>query len=264
MNYNARGGQKVATAMSSSIHDLDCEGYTLWRVDTQDRPCCGTTETDKKRSSRQDLPPNGFRSRLSTIFSDVAASGAHDPTTKAFAWYNRTSQRSQAFHIKLAMEPAVYHQVYLKHYGISIEQSLLSDQRFKDDYYGDRVLMVYQAAQVGQAVPAGNPDSQMLRANDQDVLKTGAVLLFNTKPLLLEELTDEIMTSAETAVLDAFRLHYNQPKPFWHSICLQPLLTDVPTFKSEDMRFLIGCKMDENIFKMALSTSELQVNLLLY
>jgi hypothetical protein len=78
----------------------------------------------------------------------------------------------------------------------------------------------------------------------------------------LEELTDEMMTSAETAVLDAFRLHYNQPKPFWHSICLHPLLTDASPFKSEDMRFLIGCKMDENIFKMALSTSELQVNLL--
>jgi hypothetical protein len=221
-------------------------------------PCCGTTETDEKRISREDLPPYGFRSRLSTIFSDVAASGVLHPTTKVFAWYNRVSHSPCPFIVKLTMEPAVYHQVYLKHYGIAIDESAESAQRFQDDYYGDRVLMVYQAAQVGNAVPAGNAGSRMLRANDEDVLKTGAVLWFNTTPLLLEELTDEIMTSAEATVVDAFRLHCKQPKPFWHSICLQPLLTDASAFNRDDTRFLIGCKMDEGTFATALPTRELQ------
>ena len=162
------------------------EGYKLWRVDTHDPhshlrgiyfpPCCGTTETDEKRISREDLPPCGFRSRLSNIFSDVAASGVLHPTTKACAWYNRVSQSPCPFIVKLTMEPAVYHQVYLKHYGIAINESAESAQRFQDDYYGDRVLMVYQTAQVGNAVPAGNAGSRMLRANDEDVLKTGSVV----------------------------------------------------------------------------------------
>ena len=45
---NGSGAQKVDTVMSSSINDIYCEGYKLWGVDTQDRPCCGTVETDKK------------------------------------------------------------------------------------------------------------------------------------------------------------------------------------------------------------------------
>lgn len=236
------------------------EEYRFWREDTQ----IGTEEIDKARTKRGDLPTNGFRERLFNILSDVSASGV-PPDTKAFAWYDTINDKSKSFVIKFTMEPTVYNYIYMQYYkalippeeypklfqGRSFESNKM---RFEADYYGDRLLQVYQANQSGKAARAGHRGSRMLRANDELVMGVGAILLFDTpKPLLLSDLTDDLMESVEAAVLDAFKdQKYVPEEPFWHSICLLPLPVEGTRINVNQTRFLIGSKIDEVTFFMAL------------
>ena len=234
--------------------------YSIWRVDRQDRPCLGTTECCTCRSKRRELEEGGFRERLSSIVADIGASGA--PLTSGFAWYNQTNQRTEAFHLKFAMNPDVYQHEYRRGHGQQPRQLDVSSeqfaQRFREDYYGDKVLAIHQQAQECMAVQAGHVDSSVLRAADKDVCEVGPVLLYTRAPLRLSEITDQVMAAAEAAVVDAFSGLHTAKKPFWHSICLVPLCDG----GIEEVQFLIGAKMDEPLFAKQLPGRQLQCQFL--
>lgn len=245
-------------ASSSTSFAPDDRGYALWRVDA----CLGTEEKNETRTKRSDLPTNGFRERLSTILSDVSASGVN-PKTRAFAWYNMPHDCSKPFVIKFTMDPTVYNYVYMQHYRnvippeeyqMAVQQNFEAAQMiFDENYYGDGLLTVYDASEHRHAIPAGHKNARMLRASDDLVLKTGPILLFTTpEPLLLEELTDEVMESVEAAVFDAFKGYSDKPEPFWHSVGLLPLPAEGPTIYVNETRFLIGSKIDVVTFARTL------------
>mmetsp|Transcript_3877 Transcript_3877/g.8776 ORF Transcript_3877/g.8776 Transcript_3877/m.8776 type:complete len:309 (+) Transcript_3877:254-1180(+) len=223
------------------------KGFHLWRVDSQQRPCLGTNDSGSGCGMRNQLPPNGFQERVSVILTAIEETGA--PLNKGFMWYNQANQRAQAFHIKYAMEPEVYEQHFLG--GRDVPRTI-SDEvfaaRFRKDFYGDKVLAVRDAREADKAVRMGK--SGLLRAGDDKVLETGAVLLFNTEPLLLKQVTDTVMDSAEKSVVDAFGSAGGNGKPLWHSVCLVPLAGDDSSDAraAEGVKLLIGCKVDEKVF----------------
>ncbi len=169
--------------------------------------------------------------------------------------YNQAYQRVQTFHIKYAMEPDVYDREFLG--GRNVGRTISDEEfaaRFRKDFYGDKVLAVRDARSANKAVRVG--ESGLWRAGDPDVVEAGNVLLYDTEPLQLEQLTDEVMDAAEKSVIKAFGSTVGDGRPLWHSMCLVPL-PEQDTRAAMSVKHIIGCKVDEKVFVKHLP-SELQ------
>jgi len=248
-------------------------GFDLWRLDRQLRPCIGTTESveAKRRSRCQLLFAGGFMLRLRAVLVDELEK-CKIPLTEGAITYNGNYQRTQAFHIKYAMKPAVYIKKYCPaveipikklfeerskkgYYGKTslIECSKLDDEllkvygdRFSKDYYADKLQRIEKHRNNDTAVSI-EKFKDLVHAPQDDLLVTGPVILSKTSPIeysnLNDQLLNELLNNFEKEICQKFG------DDTWYSVCLY--VTENVTL--EKAKFCIGAKVDATEFIMAIA-----------
>ena len=216
--------------------------FKVWIRDTQIRPCFGTSEKDPtQRRSRADISATGTKLRVIAILNTLR--DAEIPLNIGAMTYNAKCQRSRAFHIKYAIPPDVYISKFCPKYRLSLPQPISQlrqtfEERFRKDYYGDYLHVVQRHKDEGTAVVIPTSADKLVRAPDNELLTTGGVVLFNRAPLACIDLTDEVISEFEEAVINAFG-------DVWFSVCFYTT-NDVPS--SDDALICIGAKIDETKF----------------
>ena len=223
-------------AMCEEIRD----GFKLWRVDRQERPCLGTTELDASRSERSSIANAALYVRLHAIIDELHGHGI--ALNRVQVTYNAAHQRSQAFHLKCAIPTEMY-TMYLSGCGqhevrCHVEEHLEKYQeRFWKDFYANKLHTI--------AMTEGHPMGTLLRAKDEDLLRCGpvvsAAVLIDLRQMTAHAL-DDLMEQFESDVHSIFG-------HVWFSVCF---CFD----ESENMR--IGAKLDETRqFQTSETTNEL-------
>ena len=223
--------------------DIDYhKDFKVWVRDTQIRACFGTSEKDPtQRRSRADISATGTKLRVIAILNTLR--DAEIPLNIGAMTYNAKYQRIGAFHIKYAMPPDVYISKFCPKYLLDLPQPISQlqetlEERFRKDYYGDYLHVVQRHQDEGTAVVIPTSADKLVRAPDNELLTTGAVVLFNRAPLACIDLTDEVISEFEEVVVNAFG-------DVWFSVCFY-VTNDVPS--SDDALICIGAKIDETKF----------------
>ena len=224
--------------------------FKVWIRDNQIRPCFGTSEKDPtQRRSRADISATGTKLRVIAILNTLR--DAEIPLNIGAMTYNAKCQRSGAFHIKYAIPPDVYISKFCPKYLLDLPQSNLQlrqtlEERFRKDYYGDYLRVVQRHKDGGTAVVIPTSAGKLVRAPDNELLTTGGVVLFNRAPLACIDLTDEVISEFEEAVVNAFG-------DVWFSVCFY---TTNDVASSDDALICIGAKIDETKFIQIIQPSK--------
>ena len=225
---------------------IDYQDFKVWLRDTQIRACFGTSEKDRIRCSRSDISSTGTKLRVIAILNTLR--DAEIPLNIGAMTYNARCQRSEAFHIKYVIPPDVYISKFCTKYQLNLSHATnpqlrqTLQERFRKDYYGDDLRVVQMHKDSRSAVVIPTSGGTLVCAPDNELLNTGPVVLFNRPPLACVDLTDEVISEFEKAVITTFR---DALQDVWYSVCFYQT-NDVPS--PDNAMICIGAKIDETKF----------------
>jgi hypothetical protein len=192
-------------------------GFRLWRVDTQARPCIGTSEIDSSRGHRSDLEPGEFTLRLQTLSDELEA--ADVPLGAVAIWYNDSETRSEAYHIKCSV-PLPDYQSFLASCGLSnaLKVTQLNpceyEDRFRRDFYADKLRNILLDSESDRFVETEEGACCCLVASPGQLEAVGPFIVSNEPPFSLAD------CEARVAAFEASIRGWLGREAVWFSVCL--------------------------------------------